>query len=55
MAGASVVTFTVKSFRDLVLAADPDWHFESLHPLVYLWPEGNERRDGDGPYANPVS
>ncbi len=45
MAGASVVTFTTKSFRDLVLAADPDWQFESRFPVVWLWPPPHERRD----------
>lgn len=46
--------FTVHSWRDLVLQADPDFHFESKHPIVYRWPKGNERRDGEGPYANPA-
>ena len=54
MAGASKVTTRTVSWRDLVLKADPDWLFESLNPIVYWWPKGNERRDGDGPYANPA-
>ncbi len=52
---ARAPSFTVYNWRDLVLKADPDFDFESRHPKVYLWPNSNERRDGDGPYANPVA
>ena len=47
--------FTTHNFRALVVAADKQFEFEGRHPVVYLWPRNNERRDpGDqgGPYAN---
>jgi len=41
---------TERSFLDMVREADKDWDKERLHPVVYEWPSGHERRD-PGRYA----
>lgn len=43
-------TYTTRSWRDEVLRADPDWQYESRHPVVFRFGGGAiEKRDpGDG-------
>ena len=43
-----MTTTSTYNWLDLILAVDDDFYEQSNHPLVYLWPEGHERKDAGG-------
>lgn len=46
----ATVTTTTRSWREIVLKADGEFHRESLYPIVYTFSNGAQRRDS-GPQA----
>lgn len=42
---------TVRSWRQMVLDADPDFHLESIRPIVYEFSNGRKFRQPADPYG----